>query len=599
MSDFWSDCKKRERNPMPAYPFIKGNPLAPLDEYRGKAFSGEWPTVVEMFELSCKRFPGNACFTSIFPEREHYTYAEVQEKVRKVSNYLVKRCGIRKGDKIAVSGKNSPQWAIAYLAILKSGAIVVPLDFGLHDNDMERLLKFAEATYLFIDRDRIRNIDADGSVGLKGKFSLEQGDPDYAYLFDLVEEEDVPRYHANEYDTAAILFTSGTTGTPKGVMLSHRNITSDTFLVTYYMPLYESDVFYVILPIHHAYTMTAVLMEALSVGASAVFGKRLAVTQMLKELKEGKVTMLLAVPMLYNKMIKALMEGIRKKGIVVYAVVRGLMTFSGAFKKLTGINIGKHLFKGILAQVSMDTNRICICGAGPLPESTYRLWNQMGIDFVEGYGLTEASPITNLNPPWHYKYDAVGTIFPQEEIKIVNPDENGNGVMYIKGPNVMQGYYKNPEATKEVLTEDGWLNTGDVGHLDANNFFTITGRERSIIVTEGGKNVFPEEIEDKFQLFDEIGIIAIIGYTVDKALKTEGVRAVIYPEPKYTEKMQKEHPDDYQGLIQKRMEALVEDVNKELHSYQKITRVTVTYKPLPLTTTAKVKRFEIKELFAD
>ena len=584
---------------MTTYPFIKGNPLAPLDAYRGKAFQGEWPTIVEMFELSCKRFPDNACFVSIFPEHERYTYFEVHEKVRKLSNYLVKHCGVKQGDKLAVSGKNSPQWAIAYLAILESGAIAVPLDFGLHDEDMEKLLSFAEVSYLFIDKERIHEIDKQGSVGLKGKFSLEAHDPDYPYLFDLQEEEDVPRYHATEFDTAAILFTSGTTGTPKGVMLSHRNIMSDTFLVTYYMPIYESDVFYVILPIHHAYTMTAVLMETLSVGASAVFGKRLAVSQMLRELKEGKVTMLLAVPMLYNKMIKALMEGIRKKGIVVYGLVRAMMSFSGAFKKLTGINIGKHLFKGILSKVSMDHNRISICGAGPLPEQTYRLWNQLGIDFVEGYGLTEASPITNLNPPWHYKYDAVGTIFPQEEIKIVDPDENGNGVMYIKGPNVMQGYYKNPEATKEVLTEDGWLNTGDVGHLDAHNFFTITGRQRSIIVTEGGKNVFPEEIEDKFQLFDEIAIIAIIGYVTDKALKTEGVRAIIYPEAKYTEKMQKEHPEDYQTLVQKRMEALVETVNRNLHPYQRISKVTVTYKPLPLTTTSKVKRFEIKKLFAE
>ena len=133
---------------MPAYPFIKGNPLAPLDEYRGKAFSGEWPTVVEMFELSCKRFPGNACFTSIFPEREHYTYAEVQEKVRKVSNYLVKRCGIRKGDKIAVSGKNSPQWAIAYLGTMYAGCIAVPLDWSFHDSEMEKLIAFAELKVL-------------------------------------------------------------------------------------------------------------------------------------------------------------------------------------------------------------------------------------------------------------------------------------------------------------------------------------------------------------------------------------------------------------------------------------------------------------------
>ena len=580
---------------MADFKYAKGNPLAPYEEQRGKAFQGEWPTIVEMFDMSVKRFPHNKCFTSILPVREDYDYTQVHEIVTKLSNYLVKACHVRKGDKIAVSGKNSPQWAMAYLAILYAGCIVVPLDYALHDEDMEKLLSFSEASYLFIDNERINAIDA---PCLKGKFSLEKGSG-YPYILDLHEEETLPRYHANENDLAAILFTSGTTGTPKGVMLSHRNIVSDTLLVTYYMPLYETDVFYVILPIHHAYTMTAVFMETISIGASAVFGKRLAVSQMLRELKEGKVTMLLAVPMLYNKLIKALMSGIRKKGIVVYGLVRGAMVVCGAIKKVTRLNPGKKLFAGILDKVSMATNRICICGAGPLPSSTYKLWNQLGIDFVEGYGLTEASPITNLNPPWHYKYDAVGTIFPQEEIKIVDPDENGNGVMYIKGPNVMQGYYKNPEATKEVLTEDGWLNTGDVGHLDKDNFFSITGRARSIIVTEGGKNVFPEEIEDKFQLVDEISVIAIIGYTMDKALKSEGVRAIIQPEKVYVETMKKDHPSDYEALIQSHMEEVVEQVNKQLRPYQQISRVTVTYQPLPLTTTQKVKRFQIKEMFKD
>lgn len=584
---------------MQDFKYTRGNPLKPLEENRGKAFQGEWPTIVEMFDLSVKRFPHNPCFSALFPEKESYDYTQVHEKVVGLSNYLVKECGVGKGDHVAVSGKNSPQWAIAYLAILYAGAIVVPLDYNLHATEMERLLKFAGVSYLFIDRERIREIDQDGSVGLRGKFSLENGDPDFPYVFDLMESEALPRFHASENDTAAILFTSGTTGTPKGVMLSHKNIVSDTYLVTYYMPLFESDVFYVILPIHHAYTMTAVFMETISVGASAVFGRRLAVSQMLKELKEGKVTMLLAVPMLYNKMIKALMDGIRKKGIVVYGAIRGLMAFSGCVKHLTGINIGKKLFGGILAKVSMQTNRICICGAGPLPASTYKLWNELGIDFVEGYGLTEASPITNLNPPWHYKYDAVGTIFPQEQIKIVDPDEDGNGVMYIKGPNVMQGYYKNPEATKAVLTEDGWLNTGDVGHLDDENFFSITGRQRSIIVTEGGKNVFPEEIEDKFQLFDQISVIAVIGYTLDKAMKTEGVRAIINPEQKYVESVKKEHPSDWKAVVQKDMEGIVAQVNKQLQGYQKITRVTVSYDPLPLTTTQKVKRFEIRKLYAD
>jgi long-chain acyl-CoA synthetase len=573
-------------------------PWEVLDPYRGKDFMGEWPTLVELLDLSVKRFPHNKCFTSIIPKKEEYDYTEVHELVRKISNYLVK-LGVKKGDKVAVSGKNSPQWAIAYFAIAYSGAIIVPLDISLHDDEMERLMAFAGVKYLFIDKDRINDIDKNHTVGLLDKFSLEEGDKNHKYLFDCVEEENLPREKAIETDTAAILFTSGTTGTPKGVMLSHRNLVSDTFICTYYMPLYPNDVFYAILPLHHAYTMVAVFLETISVGASCVFGKRLVVSLMLKELKEGKVTMFLAVPMLFNKMIKALMTGVREKGIFAYGLIRMMMAFSGFVKKVFHKNIGKKLFSGLLAKLSLDTNRICICGAGPLPASTFKQFNELGIDFVQGYGLTEASPITHLNPPWHYKETSVGTKFLQEEVKIVNPDSDGNGLIYVKGPNIMQGYYNNPEATAEVLDSDGWLNTGDVGHQDSEDYLYLTGRARNIIVTEGGKNVFPEELEDKFQLYDEIETICVIGYTLDKEMKTEGIRALIYPTEKFTATMKQSHPETWKGEIQKHMEEDVEEVNKEIQSYKKITKVTVVDEPLPLTSTKKVKRFLVIQQYKD
>ncbi|MCH3920731.1 MAG: acyl--CoA ligase [Sphaerochaeta sp.] len=573
-------------------------PWKVLDQYRGTDFQGEWPTIPELFDLSTKRFPHNKCFTSIIPEKEEYDYTQVHELVTAIGNYLVK-LGVKKGDKVAVSGKNSPQWAIAYLGIAYSGAIIVPLDYALHDDEMEKLMAFAGVSYLFIDKERINDIDKDGKVGLKGKFSLEKGDPDHPYVFDCIEKENLPREKAVETDTAAILFTSGTTGTPKGVMLSHRNLISDTFICTYYMPLYESDVFYAILPIHHAYTMVAVFFETWSVGASCVFGKRLIVSIMLKELHEGKVTMFLGVPMLFNKMIGALLSGIRKKGIVVYGVVRFLMGFSGLVKKMFGVNIGKKMFKGLLAKLSLDTNRICICGAGPLPASTFRHFNQLGIDFVQGYGLTEASPITHLNPPWHYKETSVGTKFLQEEVKIVDPDSDGNGLIYIKGPNIMQGYYHNEEATKEVLSDDGWLNTGDVGHQDDESYLFLTGRAKNIIVTEGGKNVFPEEIEDHFQLYDDIDTICVTSYLIDKETKSEGIRAIIYPSAAYTKATKEANPDSWEKVIQKHMEDIVEEVNRDLQSYKKITRVLVTYEPLPLTSTKKVKRFLVHKMYGD
>ena len=561
-----------------------------LDEYRGKEFEGKWPNVKTMFHISVLRYPNNNCFKAFSPKEISFTYAEAEKKIKEVSYYLLSQ-GVKKGDKIAVSGKNSPEWAIAYLGIIYAGCIVVPLDILLKDSEMETLMKFGGVSRLFIDSDRIRNIDKDGSVGLIEKLSLEPDD-EYKYVLDL-DGEEREGFEAKSDEVAAILFTSGTTGTPKGVMLTNENLVADCYLAQGNMNIYSTDVFYAILPIHHAYTMLAVMYESFSVGACTVFGKKLVVTQILKELREGKVTMFLAVPMLFNKMIAALMSGIRKKGIVVYGLIRFLMSVSGAIKKIFGVNIGKKMFSFLLKNLSLENNRICICGGGPLPASTFKMFNQLGIDFVQGYGLTETSPITHLNPTYAYIESSVGKSIPECQVKIVDPDDEGNGTIYIKGPMVMKGYYNNEEATKEVLSEDGWLNTGDVGHEDQNHYLYLTGRAKSVIVTDGGKNVFPEEIEDHFQLYDEIDQICIIGYLVNKETKAEGIRAIIYPSANAKKTYSTE------DALKARMNDIISEVNKELQSYKKITRMDISNEPLPMTSTKKIKRNEVVKLFKD
>ena len=558
-----------------------------LDDYRGKLFEGEWPNVRTMFHISVLRYPDNDCFKAFSPKKISFSYKEAEERIRAVSNYLLSQ-GAREGDKIAVSGKNSPEWAIAYLGIIYAGCIVVPLDILLKDNEMETLLRFGDVSRLFIDADRIENIDRDGSLGLVEKISLEPKEG-YRYVLDL-EGEEREGYEAKSDDVVAILFTSGTTGTPKGVMLTNENLVADCYLAQGYIDFRPDDVFYAILPIHHSYTMLAVMFESFSVGACTVFGKKLVMSQMLKELREAHVTQFLAVPMLFNKMIAALMKGVREKGVLVYALIRALMELSGAIKKLTGVNLGKKMFSFLLKKLSMENIRTCICGGGPLPSSTFKKFNQIGVNFVQGYGLTETSPVTHLNPPYAYKESSVGKSLPQCQVKIVDPDDEGNGVIYIKGPMVMKGYYKNEEATKEVLSPDGWLNTGDVGHQDQNGYLYLTGRAKSVIVTDGGKNVFPEEIEDHFQLYDEIEQICILGYIIDKATKAEGIRAVIYP----SESIRKECADS--AAVRTRMEEIVSRVNRDLQSYKKITRVVISDSPLPMTSTKKIKRNEVLEM---
>jgi long-chain acyl-CoA synthetase len=461
---------------------------------------------------------------------------------------------------------------------------------------MAKLMDFAGVKILFADTDRLEGFDAENKLALTDRVSLEEGS-EYPFVLDIKAKE-VKRHQADCEDTAAILFTSGTTGTPKGVMLSHRNLVSDCYLAQGNMTLYPTDVFYAILPIHHAYTMMAVFFEAISAGASIVFGKKLIISQVLKELKEGEVTMFLAVPMLFNKMIAALMNGVREKGVVLYGVIRFLMGVSGLLKKIFKVNFGKKMFGFLLKKLSLDKNRICISGGGPLPASTFKMFNELGIDFVQGYGLTETSPITHLNPTEAYIETSVGKKIPQTEVKIVSPDTEGNGIIYIKGPMVMQGYYNNQEATDEVLS-DGWLNTGDVGHQDAQGYLYLTGRAKNIIVTDGGKNVFPEEIEDHFQLYSEIDTICVLGYLVDKKTKSEGIRALVYPAEKYRDEMTKEHGDQAKQKIEERIQHIISEVNKELQSYKKITRVTVVDEPLEMTSTKKVKRFVVAQKYKD
>jgi len=559
-----------------------------LDAFRGTDFEGEWPTVRQMFEITCKRFPSNMCFQAFVPEKITFTYAEANEIVKRTANYL-RSTGITQGDRVALAGKNSPEWALAYLSILYAGAVVVPLDITLHDDEMEHFIEFAGAKKLFVDADRIARIHG----LLNEKICLERGGA-FPYILDIgLDGEYVPDTVKGD-DVAAILFTSGTTGTPKGVMLTNDNLVSDCYLVQEegYMPLRPDDVFYAILPLHHAYTMLAVFYESISVGAGLVFGKRLVVSQILKELREGGVTMFLAVPMLFNKMLAALLDGVRKKGPVVYGLIRGLMGISGLIKKIFGINLGKKMFRFLLKKLSLETNRICISGGGPLPPETFKMFNELGIDFVQGYGLTETSPITHLNPVRGYQVTSVGRAMPQVRVKIVDADSEGNGIIHIQGPMVMKGYYHNQEATDEVLSEDGWLNTGDVGHVDDADFLYLTGRAKNVIVTEGGKNVFPEEIEDHFQLYPEIEQICIVAYEIDPKEKSEGIRALVYP----SDAARKKYTDE--ASMQQRMETLVAEVNKSLQSYKKITKVDVVDERLEETSTRKLKRFIIHRKYA-
>lgn len=563
-----------------------------LEEFKGKMFNGEWPTLTEMFSISVARYPNRNCLTVFEPDRVTLSYEQAMKKIKALAFWMVEN-GVKKDDHVAVTGKNSPEWAVVYFATLFAGGVIIPIDAGLRVEETETLLQTARPVLLFCDEEKYKHFEEKEKKEFRVYALHKEETEKYVYNLKNKTEHELPKVLQDE--VAAILFTSGTMGRPKGVMLTHKNLVSDCYIAQTNLTIYHTDVFYALLPIHHSYTMLAVFIEALSCGAEIVFGKTLSVSKMMHELKEGKITMLLGVPLLFNKLLAGIFKGIKAKGKFVFFIIKAMMGFSYFVKKVFGINIGKKLFASVLKKANLSTIRIAISGGGPLSPSVFKAFNEFGIDFVQGYGLTETSPIIALNPKEHFKIESVGKYFyPHMDMKIVDPDENGIGEIYVRGPMVMKGYYLMPEETANIISEDGYLKTGDLGYLDNEKYLYLCGRAKNLIVTSGGKNVFPEEIENMFQMYyNQIDQVTVQGYLENETDLNESVEVLVYPaQDLYTSLnlIRGKKEDDI--VVQKQINELIATVNKRLLPYQRITRTVYLDKPLEMTTTKKVKRYK-------
>jgi long-chain acyl-CoA synthetase len=558
-----------------------------LDPYRGKIFNGDWPTLTQIFKMTLDKFPNRICFTKFSPNRFSLTYKEVYDYLIKVSSYL-KENGLEPGDKVAINGKNSIEWAIAYLSINFAGGVVVPLDNQLTIKKVKQLATYSECKFMIADKNILESLDKEDPSFLKSLnlcMTLQGKSENYQAMMNSTPKKLYEPYDGSEDDIAAILFTSGTTGNEKGAVLTQKNIVSDVYQAKddQFLQLDETDILYALLPLHHSYCCTAVLLVSVAFGSECVFGHGIVVSRMVNDLTKGKVTVFMGIPLLYNKLLTGMMKEVKKKGFVTNSIVHTLMFINGICKKYFKINPFRNFFnKKLLSKVGFDHNRILICGAGPLSPKVFHQYQQLGLDFIQGYGLTEASPILALNPISKFKIHSVGKIFELVDAKILNPDSNGVGEIAVKGPNICQGYYKDEENTKKLFDEDGWMKTGDLGYLDKENYLYLKGRAKNIIVTEGGKNVYPEEIEDLFQLHPQVDQVLVRGYQEKKDVPAECIEAVIYPSEDYF----KEKKDK----INEEMDEVIKLVNKELSGYKKIGKVTIVDKPMVMTSTKKIKR---------
>lgn len=562
-----------------------------LKEYP-EIVKGEWPTVPEMFELTLKKFPRNNCFSVIEKSKICNTYEEEYKEIMKVAGLLVS-IGLKKGDKVMVNGKNSREWATAYLGILFAGCTVCPIDNQMKIQRVAELGAFAECKFVFGDFDvleKLSSLENEWFKSLLGVALLKGKDEKYKYkVYELDNEPLDKKVEVSEYDTAAILFTSGTTGNEKGAILSHRNITSDVYQAADGMGVDETDTLYALLPLHHSYCCTAVLLESIKHGAECLFGHGIIVSRMINDLKNGHVTVFMGIPLLYNKVLAGIESQLKKKGKATELLITTLMNFNLWCKlHIRKAPMNNFFKKKILAQLGLDHTKVLICGAGPLAPEVFRKYQALGLNFLQGYGLTETSPILNLNPPEHFKVESVGKVFPFIDMIIADKDENGIGEIRVKGVNVCSGYLNDPEHTAELFDENGYLRTGDLGYLDDENYLYLKGRSKNLIVTEGGKNVYPEELEDMFQLYQEVDQILIRGFQEKPNVPSESIEAVIHP----SDDFKKEHPSKEE--IQAHMETLVREINKGLAQYKKIEKVTIVDEPMEMTTTKKIKRATVK-----
>lgn len=517
------------------------------------------------------------------------TYRKLQDNVRRLIGGFV-RAGIEPGDKVAILAENRPEWAESYLALASMCAAIVPLDTQLKSQEIRHILQDSEARAIIVS-EAFREIACETSKKLfpeKLVLSMES----FSALRESQEGES-SAFDIRPEDLAALIYTSGTTGNSKAVMLSNLNIASnvDSLFQTIYLD--QKDNFLSVLPLHHTFEATCGMLLPLSVGASITYARSLKSRDIIEDIRDSRATILIGVPLLFEKMYRGFLRAIKDKSWLTRAAFSASLGLVKSVRALTGNHSGGFIFQGLRRKAGLSSIRLMFSGGAALNVEVGDSLRRLGLPLLQGYGLTETSPVLTVNVA-NENLASVGPPIPGVDIKILKPDASGIGEIAASGPNIMMGYYKNEAATEEAFLE-GWLLTGDLGFLDEEGCLFITGRAKNVIVSAAGKNIYPEEIETQLLRSPFIAEVLVVG---DKSPQSgrEDVHAIIYPN---YEKL-----DEYEARQQVKLnEAAVEEILrqdirrecKNLADYKRIKNFSIRDEEFPKTTTRKIKR----SLFAE
>ena len=495
------------------------------------------------------------------------------------------------GKRIAIISHNKYPWPVSYMAIQTGGMIVVPLDYQLPINEIELSLIRSNAEAVIFEEpfmDTFKKIRKNGKTNLKYYICMElEEDTDGFLSFQKLVDagrklvldgnDEFSKVKIDSTKMSILLFTSGTTGQSKIVMLSQRNICSNVSAMTTLIKMRDDDNVLSFLPLHHTFECTATFLYCNYTGCTICYAD--SIKQIPKNLLEYDISGVVCVPALLEIVYRQVNRTIKSKGLTIpFKILMGISNFLRVFH----IDIRKKAFKSIYDSLGHKL-RLILYGAASVDKKVIKFFENIGIVVIGGYGLTETSPVISCENDKYRNPGSVGFPLFCEEVKINNPDKEGNGEILVKGPNVMLGYYENEAATKEIL-EYGWFHTGDLGRFDKKGFLYITGRIKDMIVLDNGKKVFPNEIESLFNNSNLITESFVYAKRENKNLKL-GVK-IVYDE----------NNEILQGKTKNEIFAMLSDevkkVNNEIPKYKHIQYITITTTPLIKTTTQKIKRFE-------